>query len=82
MKEIEHFKSCEPFVYLCPECKLKTEWTMPIQNSKCILDSCSNGQCCLKPLSKINYIKNCLHQQLNKYIKLYYQVIFIIHKLK
>ena len=42
---------------------------------KCILDSCSNTACRLKPLNKIAYIKNCLANQLNKYIKQYYQVI-------
>ena len=42
---------------------------------KCILESCSNSACKMKPLNKIAYIKNCLTNQLNKYIKQYYQVI-------
>jgi hypothetical protein len=45
-----------------------------VSNFKCILDSCSNPNCKVKPLTKINYIKNNLTLQLNKYIRQYYQV--------
>ncbi len=52
----------------------KTSSTTSSNNSfKCILDACSNNQCKLKPLTKLAYIKNSLTNQLNKYIKQYYQ---------
>lgn len=118
MNELDKYNSCQPFKYICPECKSESVWSMPFvkqasslnsikqepmehddeevediqidginivktttnrvsNNSsfKCILDACSNPKCKLKPVSKLAYIKNCLHQQLNKFIKQYYQVI-------
>jgi hypothetical protein len=45
-----------------------------VSNFKCILDSCSNPNCKVKPMSKLNFIKNNLTLQLNKYIRQYYQV--------
>lgn len=43
-------------------------------NFRCILDSCSNPACKLKPLTKLSYVKNLITLQLQKFIKLYYQV--------
>lgn len=43
-------------------------------NFKCILDACSNASCKLRPLAKVNYIKNQITLQLAKFIKQYYQV--------
>ena len=40
---------------------------------RCILDSCSNPNCKVKPVTKLAYIKNTLTLQLNKFIKQYYQ---------
>lgn len=43
-------------------------------NFRCILDSCSNPVCKLKPLNKLAYVKNLITLQLHKFIKQYYQV--------
>ncbi|CAF0727616.1 unnamed protein product [Brachionus calyciflorus] len=40
---------------------------------KCILDSCSNPSCKLKPATKLAYVKNLVTLQLSKFIKQYYQ---------
>lgn len=40
---------------------------------KCILDTCSNSACKVRPVSKLAYIKNLLTLQMSKYIKQYYQ---------
>lgn len=42
---------------------------------RCILDSCSNPSCKLKPLTKLAYVKNLITLQLHKFIKQYYQVL-------
>ena len=43
-------------------------------NFRCILDSCTNPVCKLKPISKLAYVKNSLALQMHKFIKQYYQV--------
>ena len=42
-------------------------------NFRCILDSCSNPSCKVKPFTKLNYIKNTVTLQLSSFIKQYYQ---------
>lgn len=41
---------------------------------RCILDSCANPACKLKPLTKLAYVKNLLTLQLHRFIKQYNQV--------
>ncbi len=51
----------------------KTAPAVSSGNYRCILDSCSNPDCKMKPATKLVYIKNLLTIQLNKFIKQYYQ---------
>ena len=42
---------------------------------KCILETCSNTSCTVKPITYLPYIKNCLTRQINQFIRQYYQVL-------
>jgi hypothetical protein len=41
---------------------------------KCILETCSNASCTVKPITYLPYLKNCLTRQINQFIRQYYQV--------
>ena len=56
-------------LYFAPPPKKKAENF----NFRCILDSCANANCKLKPTAKLSYIKNAITIQLFTFIKQYYQ---------